>query len=143
MAMKRYFTFPKVPDKWGCLVSYLRHSLGDSYPSAEMRSVYSIVWCGMLPREGKGGRFPDSLCLNQQTDRSREILTKVNSLHSMTCIMVNKEKNPGHLSIVTGWNGGRRKKSNDWPIDPLASKWHFFVREIWKRIFSLWTEVGR
>ena len=28
---------------WDCLVSYLEDSLGESYPSAEIQSVYSTV----------------------------------------------------------------------------------------------------
>ena len=43
---------------------------------------------------------------------------EVSSPHSMTCSLLNKDRNPGHSGIVTGWNNGRRKKSNDWSIDP-------------------------
>ena len=48
MAIKEYSTFPKVPallkfSPSDCLVSYPEHSLGDSYPSAEMQSVYSAA----------------------------------------------------------------------------------------------------
>ena len=47
----------------------------------------------------------------------------------MTCNLLDKERNPGHSSIVTGWNSGKRK----WLAHgPLAPKCHFFVREIWK-----------
>ena len=73
---------------------------------------------------------PTLLCLNQQASRlKRQIRTKVNSSHTMTCHLLNKEWNPGPSGIMIGFNGGRKKKSNDWPIGPLASKWHFFVRE--------------
>ena len=60
------------------------------------------------------------LCLNQQVQRLtvKTMWMQVSSSHSMTCSLLNKNRNPGHSSIVTGWNSGRRKKSNDWPIDP-------------------------
>ena len=63
---------------------------------------------------------PTLLCLNQWalSDRSNDIWMEVSSPHSMTCILLNKERNPGHSGIETRWNSGRRKKSNDWPIDP-------------------------
>ena len=44
MAMKH---LPKLQHYWSlptdCLVSYTGHSLGESYPSAEMQSVYSVA----------------------------------------------------------------------------------------------------
>ena len=48
MAMKEYTAFPKAPASLeptpsDCLVSYPEHSLGESYPSSEMLSVYSTV----------------------------------------------------------------------------------------------------
>ena len=48
MAMKGYYAFPKAtallkPQPSNCLVSYPGHLLGESYPSAEMQSVYSAV----------------------------------------------------------------------------------------------------
>ena len=33
----------------------------------------------------------------------------------MTCNQLDKEGNAGQWIIVTGWNGERRKKPNDWP----------------------------
>ena len=45
--MKGYCTFSKVPaflePPSDCLVSYPGHSLGESYPSAEIQSVYSAA----------------------------------------------------------------------------------------------------
>ena len=47
MAIKGYFVFPKAPallkPQSDCLMSYTGHSLGESYPSAEIQSVYSTV----------------------------------------------------------------------------------------------------
>ena len=48
MTIKGYSTFPKAPDITGtspsdCLVPNLGHSLGVSYPSAEVQSVYSTA----------------------------------------------------------------------------------------------------
>ena len=40
IAMKEYYALPKAPD---CLVSYPGHFLRESYPSAEMQSVYSTA----------------------------------------------------------------------------------------------------
>ena len=42
MVMKGYTIFPETPYS-DCLVSYLGHSLGGSYPFAEMESVYSTA----------------------------------------------------------------------------------------------------
>ena len=42
IAMKGYFAFPKGSPS-DCLVSYPRHSLGESCPSAEIQSVYSTA----------------------------------------------------------------------------------------------------
>ena len=58
---------------------------------------------------------------------------KVNSSHSMTCSLLNKERNPGHSGIVTGFNSGRRKKAKRLAHRPLVPKCHFFVREIWEK----------
>ena len=53
--------------------------------------------------------------------------------HSMTYNRLDKEGNVGHSIIVTGWNGGRRKKSNDWPLVQTPS---FLFVEVWNRKFS-------
>ena len=69
MAMKRYSAIPQTPallepHNQICLVSYPEHPLGESYLSAEMRSVYSaapVDWA--LLKEGqihKGCSFMDS-----------------------------------------------------------------------------------
>ena len=80
---------------------------------------------------------PTLLCLNQNGRRM-----KVNSSQSMTCSLLNKEWNPGHSGIMTGSNGGRREKSNDWLLALLRQNDTFSLEEIWKRIFSLRTVVG-
>ena len=59
MAVLVYSTFPKTPNTIRCLISYQRHLLTRSCPSAEMRSVYSTVlgdwaiqvtrWWGLTP----------------------------------------------------------------------------------------------
>ena len=41
---------------------------------------------------------------------------------SMTYNLLNKERNLGHSSIITGSNGGRREKSNDWLYRPFSAK---------------------
>ena len=59
MAMKGYSAFAKAPTIIGaspsdCLMSYLGHSLEESYPSAEMQLVYSAVpanKAGLFERE--------------------------------------------------------------------------------------------
>ena len=61
-------------------------------------------------------------------------------LHSMTCNQLDKEGNAGHLIIVTGWNGGRRKKPNDWPIVQTPS---FLLVEVWKRKYSSGQTLAR
>ena len=45
MAMKGYSAFSKATEasRSDCLVSYTGHSLGESYSSAEMQSVYSTA----------------------------------------------------------------------------------------------------
>ena len=44
IAMKGYSAFPKAQTSPSdCFVSYLGHSLGGSYPSAEKQSVYSTA----------------------------------------------------------------------------------------------------
>ena len=53
--------------------------------------------------------------------------------HSMTYNRLDKEGNAGHSIIVTGWNGGRRKKLNHWPLVETPS---FSLAEVWKRKFS-------
>ena len=73
------------------------------------------------------------------TQRHTSVVTMKNYFHQLSansgavCNLLDKERNPGHSSIITGWNGGRRKKSNDWPIDQTPS---FSLAEIWKRKFS-------
>ena len=61
----------------------------------------------------------------------------------MTCSLLNKERNPGHSSIMTGFNSGRRKKSNDWPIGPKAKMPFFSLEKIWKRKFSSGQTLAR
>ena len=55
----------------------------------------------------------------------------------MTFSLLNKERNPGHSGIVTGWNGGRWKKSNDWPIDPSRQNALFPLEKFGKES-SVW-----
>ena len=47
----------------------------------------------------------------------------------MTCILLNKERDLGYSSIVTGLNSERRKKSNDWPIDPKRQNAIFLLEK--------------
>ena len=58
----------------------------------------------------------------------------------MTCTQLNKERNPGHSSIVTGWNGGKRKKSN--ARTPFGQNAIFFVRENLAKKDEFWTDIG-
>ena len=60
--------------------------------------------------------------------------------HFMTCNRLDKEGNAGHSIIVTGWNGGKRKKPNDWPIVQTPS---FSLVEVWKRNFSSGQTLAR
>ena len=60
----------------------------------------------------------------------------------MTCSLLNKERNPGHSGIVTGWNSGRRKKSNDWPIDRQRQNAIFLLEKFGKES-SVWDRSRR
>ena len=60
--------------------------------------------------------------------------------HSMTNNRLDKEGNAYHLIIVTGWNGGRRKKPNDWPFVQTPT---FSLAEVWKRKFSSGQTLAR
>ena len=70
------------------------------------KGYYEFFVNGMPPREGRGGQFP--------YPSGRRM--KVKATHT-PCNLLDKERNPDHSGIVTGWNSGRRRKSNDWPID--------------------------
>ena len=58
---------------------------------------------------------------------------EVSSPHSMNKER-NKERNRGHSGIVTGWNSGRRKKSNYWPIYPSRQNAIFPLEKFGKEI---------
>ena len=73
----------------------------------------------MLLREERGSQFPYPSVFESTGTKTDHLKDEGQSYpHSMTCNLLDKERNPGYLSILTRWNGGRRKKSNDWPRDP-------------------------
>ena len=88
----------------------------------------------MLQRDGRGGQFPYPSVLEStgtKTDSENGIWKKVSYLHSMTCSLLNKERNPGHLSSVT-WRDNRRRKSNDWPANPWRQNAIFLLEKFGK-----------
>ena len=71
---------------------------------------------------------------DHQPFEQSKVRMKVKSYpHSMTYYRLDKGGNAGHSIIVTRWNGGRRKKPNDWPLVQMPS---FSLAEVWKRKFS-------
>ena len=88
----------------------------------------NVTW--YATERGKGRSIP----LKRQENEGQS------SSNSMTRSLLDKERNPGHSSIITGWNSGRRKKSNDWPIDQTPS---FTLAENWKRKFSSGQTLAR
>ena len=112
-----------------CIETYFTIEIHHDNFIIEMHYNYFIIeidrkslYCDMLCYQEREGEvnFPTFLCLNQQALRLtiKMIWMQVSYPHSITCSLLNKERNPGHSGIVTGWNSKRRKKSNDWPIDP-------------------------
>ena len=102
----------------------------------------SILWRGMLPRgKGRSIPLPYGVWINRpQGLTAKSVRMKIKSCtHFMTYNRLDKEGNAGHSIIVTGWNGGRRKRPNDWPLVRTPS---FSLVEVWKRKFSLRTVVG-
>ena len=101
------------------------------------------VWCGMLLRgKGRSIPLPNGVWINRpQGLTAKAVRTKVKSYpHSMTNDWLDKEGNAGHSIIITGWNGGRRKKPNDWPLVQMPS---FSLAEVWKWKFSSGQTLAR
>ena len=62
--MKRYSAFPKAPETGNspsnCLVSYTRHSLGESYLPAEKQSEYSTTTSDRSTGHSLGESYPSA-----------------------------------------------------------------------------------
>ena len=84
----------------------------------EWKSVTRIPWSTACWTKNEGQSYP----------------------HSMTCNWLDKEGNAGRSIIITGWNGERRKKANDWPIVQTPS---FSLAEVWKRKFNSGQTLAR
>ena len=80
------------------------------------------------------------LYLNQQALRLTAKM--VHEKRSATWSLLNKERNPGHSSIVAWQDSGSRKSRMIGP-QTLGTKMPFSVREIWKRIFSFGQKSAR
>ena len=61
--------------------------------------------------------------------------------HSVTCSLLNKGRSLGHSCSVT-WRGSGRRKSRMIGPQTLHAKMPLSFIEIWRRIFSFWTEVS-
>ena len=61
---------------WDCLLSDLRHSLGKSYPSAEMQSVYSTVPTNWAVRRHKTSH---EMILIMKSASTQEVVLKSNN----------------------------------------------------------------
>ena len=102
----------------------------------------AIIYCDVVCYREKEGEV-SSLSLLYLESTVKIVYKKVSYPHSVTCSLLNNERNPGHSSIVTWRESGSRKSRMIGP-QTLGAKMPFSAREIRKRIFIFfWTEVSR
>ena len=105
-----------------------------------------VLWRGILSREGRGGKFPYPTVFESTgpKDWPNPGQNEGQSyLHSMTCNLLDEEKNPGHSYNMTGGNSERRKIEAKWLARPFSAKIiPFRLRKFGKESSVLRTEVG-